>query len=242
MINTLSCSSLRFILLTGIFLAIGYHSPSIAQSTTAPSPDQFSCPRSECRLNQSSGSSTSVGVGLTSSFGVNSTAQSTSNYNASASASLVLNVFDPTSPSSSNVNSILQTVGDPASNSPITLTISTDAIQSKSKDGNDTSFMTATNYTSEENSGSSAEFDASGFKASQDLRFKGGSESVNEAVTGLVNGDPGSAFKAEVIKLLDKTGGPEVGTGNSSSGSETRTRFQADITTSTFVNAFTSSF
>jgi len=193
-------------------------------------------------MNQSSGSSSSVGVGVTSSFGVNTSAQSTSNYNASASASLVLNAFDAASPTSSNVNSSLQTVGNAASNSPITLTIKSDTIQSKSKDGNDAAFFNASKYTSDENNGSNAEFSAAGFSASQDLRFKGGSQAAKDTSTTTTSSETGSSFKADTLKILDKTGGPEVGTGNSSAGSETRTRFQADITTSTFVNAFMSSF
>lgn len=210
--------------------------------TTTPSSGQFSCATSECRMNQSSGSSSSVGVGVTSSFGVNSTAQSTSNYNASAGASLMLNAFDTSSPTSSNVNSSLQTVGNAASNSPITLTIKSDTIQSKSKDGNDAAFFNASKYTSDENNGSNADFNAAGFTASQDLRFKGSAQTTKDSSTTSTASDTGSTFKADVIKILDKTGGPEVGTGSSSAGSETRTRFQADITTSTFVNAFMSSF
>lgn len=231
----------RIALLIGLSWASTSSFVSKAQ-TTAPNTGQFSCPTSECRMNQSSGSSSSVGVGVTSSFGVNSTAQSTSNYNASAGASLVLNAFDATSPTTSNVNSSLQTVGNAASNSPITLTIKSDSIQSKSKDGNDAAFFNASKYTSDENNGSNAEFNAAGFTASQDLRFKGSSQTVKETTSTSSSSDTGSTFKADVIKILDKTGGPEVGTGNSSAGSETRTRFQADITTSTFVNAFMSSF
>jgi hypothetical protein len=210
--------------------------------TTVPITGQFSCPLSECRMNQSNGSSSSVGVGVTSNFGVNSTAQSTSNYNASASASMVLNAFDPVLPTNSNVNSSLQTVGNAESNTPITLIIKSDTIQSKSKDGNDAAFFSASRYTSEENNGSNAEFSAVGFTASQYLRFKGSSQTVKETSTTSSSSDSGSIFKADVTKILDKTGGPEVGTGSSSAGSETRTRFQADITTSTFVNAFMSSF
>ena len=193
-------------------------------------------------MNQSSGSSSSVGVGVTSSFGVNSSAQSTSNYNASASASLILNGFtgsDPTSVTTNNFNSSLQSVGNADSETPITLTIKSDSIQSKSKDGNDSSFFNASKYTSDENNGSNADFSAAGFAASQDLRFQGGSQSTEDTSS---TSDSGSAFKADVIKLVEKTGGPEVGTGKSDAGSETRTRFQADITTSTFVNAFMSSF
>lgn len=242
MFTTLAPTAPRLALLIGLSWAAIYSwAPSIKAQTVGSG--QFTCPTSECRMNQSSGSSSSVGVGVTSSFGVNSSAQSTSNYNASASASLVLNAFDATMPSINNVNSSLQTVGNPETNSPISLTINSDTIQSKSKDGDDAAFFNASNYTSEENNGSNAEFNAAGFAASQDLRFKGSSQTTTgESTTSSISSDPGSTFKADVIKILDKTGGPEVGTGNSSAGSETRTRFQADITTSTFANAFMSSF
>ena len=193
-------------------------------------------------MNQAWGSSSSVGVGVTSSFGVNSSAQSTSNYNASAGASLVLNAFDASTPTTNNVNSSLQTVGNAESNSPITLTIKSDTIQSKSKDGNDAAFFNASKYTSSENNSSNADFTAAGFTASQDLRFKGSNQTTKETTTTSSSSDSGSTFKADVIKILDKTGGPEVGTGNSSAGSETRTRFQADVTISNFVNTFMSSF
>lgn len=238
--NTPSPTAFSIVLSIGLSLVFGDLSPATAQATT-PGSEQFACPKSQCTLNQSTGTSTSVGVGISSSFGVNSTAQSTSNYNASASASLVLNAFDGSFPSSS-VNSSRQSVGDSATNSPITLTITSEAIQSKSKDGDNSAFLAASNYTSDENSASSAEFDAAGFTASQDLRFSGGSETINESIGDSSSNSSGSAFKADVVKLLDKTGGPEVGTANSSSGSQSQTRFQADITTSTFVNAFTSSF
>ena len=239
-------SSITFpiVLSIGLSCALGDFSSCRAQTTPPSLTDPLvlpTCPRSQCTLNQSTGTSTSVGVGISSSFGVNSTAQSTSNYNASASASLVLNAFDGSSPSGS-VNSSRQSVGDSVTNSPITLKITSEAIQSKSKDGDNSAFLSASNYTSDENSASSAEFDAAGFTAFQDLRFSGGSEAINESIGGSSSDSSGSAFKADVIKILDKTGGPEVGTANSSSGSQSQTRFTADITTSTFVNAFTSSF
>jgi hypothetical protein len=244
MASTPAPAAHRLALLIGLsWVAIHNCASPVRAQASLPDPGQFTCPKSECRMNQSSGSSSSVGVGVTSTFGVNSSAQSTSNYNASASASLVLNAFDATTPPISNVNSSLQTIGNSESNSPLTLTINSETIQSKSKDGDDASFFNASKYTSDETNGSNAEFNAAGFTASQDLRFKGSPQAVKEeSTTSTSTADSGSTFKADVIKILNKTGGPEVGNGNSSAGSETRTRFQADITTSAFVNAFMSSF
>jgi hypothetical protein len=205
---------------------------------------QFTCPVSECRMNQSTGTSSSVGVGVTSSFGVNSSAQSTSNYNASSSASLVLNSFDQDLSNQLGYNTSIQAIGSQASDSPIAITITSETIQNKSKSGDDSQYFNATNYTGDESSTSNAEFNAAGFGAMQDLRFKGGSQTVSDPVFGdiVVDEGAGSTFKADVIKIIDKAGAPEFGTGNANSGAETRTRFQADITTSNFVNAFMSAF
>lgn len=205
---------------------------------------EFSCPASECRMNQSTGTSSSVGVGVTSSFGVNSSAQSTSNYNASSTASLVLNSLDPAASSQLGYNTSIQAIGSQASEDPIAITITSNTVQNKTKSGNDAQYFNATNYSGDESTSSNAEFNAAGFGALQDLRFKGGSQTVNDPVFGeiIVDESPGSTFNADVIKIVDKAGGPEFGTGNANAGAETRTRFQADITTSSFANAFMSAF
>lgn len=205
---------------------------------------EFSCPASECRMNQSTGTSSSVGVGVTSSFGVNSSAQSTSNYNASSSASLVLNSLDPTASNQLGYNTSIQAIGSQASEDPIAITITSNTIQNKTKSANESQYFNATNYSGDESTLSNAEFNAAGFGALQDLRFKGGSQTVNDPVFGdiVVDESPGSTFNADVIKIIDKAGGPEFGTGNANAGAETRTRFQADITTSNFANAFMSAF
>jgi len=219
---------------------------AVRAQTTAPVAGQFSCERSECRINQSVGTSNSVGVGVTSSFGVSSSAQSSSNYDSSASASLVLNSFDPTSANQFGYNTSIQAIGSQATDSPIAIEITSTTIQNKTKASNDSQYFYSTDYTGEESTKSEAVFNAAGFGAMQDLRFKGGaqtngdSEFVGDGTT-TVDG-PGSVFQADVIKLLSKTDGPEFGTGNASANAETRTRFQADITTSNFVNAFISAF
>jgi hypothetical protein len=242
MTNNFSETCMRSGLLIAILSATSLAFVPVHAQSVTPTTAPFTCLVSECRMNQSSGSSSSVGVGVTSSFGVNSSAQSTSNYNASGRASLVLNAFDPALPTANTTNSSLQTVGNTSSDAPITLVIKSDSIQSKSKDGTDSSYFNANKYTSEDGSSSNADFNAAGFSASQDLRFKGDASSSNEPSATQSLSDKGSTFTADVVKILDKSGGPEVGTGNASAGTETRTRFQADITTSTFVNAFMSSF
>lgn len=216
-----------------------------AKSETAalPStPSGFSCPVSECRMNQSLGTSSSVGVGVTSSFGVSATAQSTSNYNANSAASLVLSNFSPDTASQLGYNTSIQTLGNNASDAPISVKITSETVQAKSKDGvteqdfsaSNIQKFSSTNFSENGTSTSAADFTADGFGAMQDLRFQGGSASADSS--------EGSTFNANVIKLLDKVNGPELGTGSANSGAETRTRFQADITTSNFVNAFISSF
>lgn len=218
---------------------------SVRAQTTAPAAGQFSCERSECRINQSVGTSNSVGVGVTSSFGVNSSAQSSSNYDSSASASLVLNSFDPAAANQFGYNTSIQAIGSQATDSPIAIEITSTTIQNKTKASNDSQYFYSTEYNGEESTKSEAVFNAAGFGAMQDLRFKGGGQTNGDSATwdGTTSAEgPGSVFQADVIKLLSKTDGPEFGTGNASSNAETRTRFQADITTSNFVNAFISAF
>ena len=205
--------------------------------------------KSEYRYNQSNGISNSVAVGITSSFGVNSAAQASSSYNASTSASLILNADGGTLASGSqlpNYNSSVQTIGSEAGNSPVNVKINSQTIQTKATDGSATQetvgskqSSTAEGYTDNGETSSTAEFSAEGFGGVQDLRFKGGADS---------SGSQASRFTADVIPLLttDENGNMKVGdsysTGSANSNAETRTRFQADVTTSTFVNAFISSF
>jgi hypothetical protein len=217
---------------------------SVRAQTTTPVTGQFTCPVSECRINQSNGISNSVGVGVTSSFGVSSSAQSSSNYDSSASASLVLNSFDPATSNQYGYNTSIQAIGSQASDSPIAIEITSETIQNKTKASNDSQYFYSTEYSGEESTTSEAVFNAEGFGAMQDLRFKGGAQTNGDSGVGdgTTMEGAGSVFQADVIKLLNKTDGPEFGTGNSSANAETRTRFQADITTSNFVNAFISSF
>ena len=231
-------SSASFAIGTVFLLFSYFHLRVSAQTATVPS----SCPSSECRFNQSTGTSNTVGVGITSSFGVNSSAQSSPSYNTSASASLVLNSFD--NGSDLGYNTSIQAIGTQASDKPVNITIGTETIQSKNKDGlttskfsDDEQSVSSNKFIEGGSSSSTADFSAEGFGALQDLRFKGASD-TNE----------GSQFKSEVLPIvvLDSQGNQTVGsgysTGNSSATAQTSTRFQADITTSSFVNAFMSSY
>jgi len=205
---------------------------------------QSQCSASECRMNQSTGTSSSVGVGVTSTFGVNSSAQSSPNYNTSSSASLVLNAFNSNTASDTGYNTSIQAIGSKASDAPINIKITSETIQTKNKDGKTTEEYTdakqqttSDKFMENGSSASNADFSAEGFGAMQDLRFKGTSDSDN-----------GSQFKTEVLPVitLDEQGNQKVvtgySTGNASANAQTATRFQADITTSNFVNAFMSSF
>jgi hypothetical protein len=206
--------------------------------------------KSQSSFNQSTGSSSSVAIGITSSFGVSSSAQASPSYNAAAQASLVLN----TEPQSTqiggstlaNYNSSTQMVGSEAGNSPVNVKILSNTIKTQATDGsreqdtiNSRQLTTGDGFSDSGNTTSTAEFAAQGFGAIQDLRFRGNSEG------GTGNG---SSFTADVTPLLntDEQGntsaGATYGTGSANASAETRTRFQADITTSTFVNSFVSSF
>lgn len=222
---------------SALFITIfGELRPSIAQISPLNT-----CAASECRFNQTNGNTSSVGVGITSSFGVSSSAQSTPNYNTSSSASLVLDGQILGSPIA---NTSRQSIGSEASSAPINISITSTSIQTKDRDGFTAQSFSADEQTSSANlfsddasSESKANFSAEGFGAIQDLRFKGESPDQD-----------GSLLKSSVLPILvtDADGNPVLGTaygtGNSSANAESRTRFQADITTSTFVNAFLSSF
>jgi hypothetical protein len=244
MLRFVSMQSLRRVFIASLLASAGgfFLSGSRAQAEVT-TPSGFSCAVSQCTMNQSMGTSSSVGVGVTSSFGVNSSAQSTSNYNASSSASLVLNTFNGDPAGQLGYNTSIQAIGKQASDSPISVTINSETVQAKTKDGSSTQTYSdkeqafnAKNFTENGSTASSADFTAEGFGAMQDLRFKGAPDPVSAEQV------PGSTFAADVIKILDKANAPELGTGNANAGAETRTRFQADITTSNFVNAFVSAF
>jgi hypothetical protein len=203
-----------------------------------------SCAATECRMNQTSGTSSSVGVGVTSTFGVSSSASSSPGYNTSATASLVLNAFDSNVSKDLGYNSNIQSIGSKTSDAPINIKITSETIQTKNKDGATTQdFGDKTQKTASEqfidNSStvSNAEFSAEGFGASQDLRFKGKSDAGNS-----------TEFKTEVTPIikLDKDGnqiiGTEYATSNASANAQTGSRFQADINTSNFANSFMSTF
>lgn len=206
--------------------------------------------KSEYRYNQSIGNSSSVAVGITSSFGVSSSAQASPMYNAAAAAALVLNTDSPNNGSISaglpNYNSSIQAVGTEANNSPVNVKITSESIQVKSTNGNASQetigsqqLTKADNFSDNGSTSSNAEFSAQGFGAIQDLRFRGGGDGTSTT---------GSKFTADVLPLLqtdeqgNTTSGTTYGTGSASANAESRTRFQADITTSTFVNSFVSSF
>lgn len=220
------------------------HAPVLSQDIQLPKG------KSEYRYNQATGTSNSVAVGITSSFGVNSSAQASPSYNAAASSSLVLNaegsVIQPGGSSLSNYNSSIQAVGTEANNSPVNVKINSQTVQIKATDGSASQetigskqMSNATDFSDSGSSTSSATFSAEGFGAIQDLRFRGGSGDSTV---------PGSSFTADVLPILNvddagkTTSSSNYGTGSANASAETRTRFQADITTSTFVNSFVSSF
>lgn len=221
------------------------HTPSGYTQTAQLAPG-----KSQSSFNQSTGSSSSVAIGITSSFGVSSSAQASPSYNAAAQASLVLNT-DPQSSqtggtSLANYNSSTQMVGSEAGNSPVNVKILSNTIKSQSTDGsreqdtiNSRQLTNGDSFSDSGNTTSTAEFAAQGFGAVQDLRFRGNGEG---------GAGTGSSFTADVTPLLntDEQGntsaGSTYGTGSANATAETRTRFQADITTSTFVNSFVSSF
>ena len=221
-----------------LFSAQDCNRPSFGQTIPLSS-----CAVSECRFNQSTGSTTSVGVGVTSAFGVSASAQSTANFTTNSSAALIIDPgkgFDNTLQNSlSNPNRSLQSIGTSGSNIPVNIKITSDSIQSKQRDGSsdqtlssDVQKYTANDFNDEASNKSNATFEATGFEASQDIRFLGTSLDTT-----------GTEFKASVTPTPSSdSANKEYGTGNSSASAETRTRFQADITTSSFVNAFMSSF
>ena len=223
--------------LTGsFFLFFGDLRQSIAQTSPLTT-----CAKAECRFSQTIGNTSSVGVGITSSFGVSSSAQTTPNYDTSSSASLVLDGQVFGSPAA---NSSRQVIGSEASAAPINISITSTSIQTKDRDGStsqdfsqDEQASSANLFSDDSSSESKANFSAEGFGAIQDLRYQG-----------KTTDQEGSLLKSSVVPILitDANGKPVLGTaygtGNSSANAESRTRFQADITTSTFVNAFLSSF
>lgn len=221
------------------------HAPSGYTQTAQLAPG-----KSQSSFNQSTGSSSSVAIGITSSFGVSSSAQASPSYNAAAQASLVLNT-DPQNGQTgasnlANYNSSTQMVGSEAGNSPVNVKILSNTIKTQATDGsreqdtiNSRQLTTGDGFSDSGNTTSTAEFAAEGFGAIQDLRFRGNSGG---------GAGTGSSFTADVIPLLktdeqgNTTSGTTYGTGTANASAETRTRFQADITTSTFVNSFVSSF
>ena len=215
--------------------------PSESRSQTSELP----AGKSQYSYSQTIGNSSSVAVGITSSFGVSSSAQASPSYNAAATASLVLNTDQPGA-SGLQSNFSTQSVGTEANNSPVNIKITSESIQTKSTDGSSTQetvgsrqVTNANGYTDDSNNSSNAEFAAQGFGAKQDLRFRGSGEGGTQS---------GSKFTADVIPLLNTdeqgktTAGATYGSGSANANAESRTRFQADITTSTFVNSFISSF
>jgi hypothetical protein len=213
---------------------------------------QLSLPegKSEYRFNQTSGNTSSVSVGINSGFGVNSTAQASPSYNASSSAALILNSDQAQSSAAGaslqNYNSSSQFLGGNANNPIVNVKITANSIQTKATDGTTSDktigseqLTVGENFSDSGESSSTADFAAEGFGAVQDVRFRGKVEGSN---------DSGTTLNAGVSPLLmtDEQGnmsaGTTYGTGSSSANADTRTRFQADITSSIFVNAFISSF
>lgn len=215
--------------------------PSESRSQTSEVP----VGKTNYSYNQTIGNSSSVSVGMTSSFGVSSSAQASPSYNAAGTATLVLNT-QQTGASALPTNFSSQSVGTEANNSPVNIKITSESIQTKSTDGVTTQetigsrqVTDANGYKDDSNNSSNAEFTAQGFGAKQDLRFLGNGDGTTPS---------GTKFTADVTPLLNTdeqgktTAGSTYGSGTANANAESRTRFQSDITTSTFVNSFVSSF
>ena len=204
----------------------------------------------ECKFNQTTGSSTSVSVGVTNSMGVNSSAQASPSYTASASSSLILDSFSNPSNSVSsssllNYNSSIQQIGTDSNNIsvPVNISIKSDSSIEKSQNGNK-SFIsdqdkintsnTANNFSDDNLTSSNAEFSVTGFGGFQDVRLKGD--------------DSGTKFSSSVLPIINtdekgnQTIGSVYGTGNASAGAEIRSRLQADINNTNFINSFITAF
>ena len=219
------------------------------QAQTLPFTPQ-GCDKTECKFNQTSGSSTSVSVGITNSVGVNSSAQASPSYTASASSSLILDSFSNPSNSVSsssllNYNSSIQQIGTDSNNIsvPVNISIKSDSSIEKSQNGNK-SFIsdqdkintsnTANNFSDDNLTSSNAEFSVTGFGGFQDVRLKGD--------------DSGTKFSSSVLPIINtdekgnQTIGSVYGTGNASAGADVRSRLQADINNTNFINSFITAF
>lgn len=203
------------------------------------------CASSECKFNQSFGTSNSVTVGSGSSLGVNSSAQGSPGYNSSSSANLVLDTFGVNVGANVDRNTAIQKVGLDAENklTTVDVTIKGNSLILKNRDGeklaNSTSagsIETGNNFTESTTNTNDANFSAQGFSAFQDLRILGGAANAtnfNSSVTPYVeNSTDGSS------KGISDT----YGSASSSAGGESRTRLSADTNSQTFINSFISTF
>lgn len=203
------------------------------------------CASSECKFNQSFGTSNSVTVGSGSSLGVNSSAQASPGYNSSSSANLVLDTFGVNAGANVDRNTSIQKVGLDAENklTTVDVTIKGNSLILKNRDGeklaNSTSggsLESGNNFTESTTNTNDANFSAQGFSAFQDLRILGGATNAsnfNSSVTPyIINNTDGST----------KGTSDTYGSASSSAGGESRTRLSADTNSQTFINSFISTF
>jgi len=203
------------------------------------------CASSECKFNQSFGTSNSVTVGSGSSVGVNSSAQASPGYNSASSANLVLDTFGSNIGPGIDRNTSIQKVGLDAENKNINIdvTIKGNSLILKSRDGEKLANSTTTgslesgnNFSESTTNTNDANFSAQGFSAFQDLRILGGAANA-------------SNFNSSVTPYVDKEADGSIkgtsdtyGSASSSAGGESRTRLSADTNSQTFINSFISTF
>ena len=215
------------------------------------------CASSECKFNQSFGTSNSVTVGSGSSIGVNSSASASAGYNSASSANLVLDTFGVNVGANVDRNTSIQKVGLDSENKNLNVdvTIKGNSLILKSRDGEKASNATAggstelgNNFSESTTNTNDANFSAAGFSAFQDLRILGGASTV-KTDNGVTTATDYTSFKSSVTPYVEVSpDGNTKGTtdiyasANSSAGGESRTRISADTNSQTFINSFISAF
>ena len=253
LINSNGYSTLK--LLTYSFLTV-FISLNVKSQTLPFTPP--TCAGSECKFNQSFGTSNSVTVGSGSSIGVNSSASASPGYNSASSANLVLDTFGTNVGTNIDRNTSIQKVGLDSENKTINIdvTIKGNSLILKSRDGEKLSNATTAgsselgnNFTESTTNTNDANFSAAGFSAFQDLRILGGA-SIVKTVDGVPTATENTSFKSSVTPYVEVSsdGNSTKGTtdiyasASSSAGGESRTRLSADTNSQTFINSFISSF
>lgn len=200
---------------------------------------EFTCPVNQCTYNQSRGTSSSISVSTASSIGVSSSAKSGSKlFSSGSSASLGIGGLDGSSfvdqsvgySSELNVDSnnrvfttqpiTLGFTSTSTSSDSFSTAVSADAVETVA------GATDSVNSTSASGSSSEGNFDVSGIGGTQKLIF-----------------DPSSDFTANVTSSssADSIGGGG-GSGDAYANSNSSTSVNASINSSTYTNAFISSF